>query len=260
MNVLRRWPRRVAEPQAPGCARARPTATRSRGRSRGHGVDPRHDRHRRLPRTHGITGHNVRRGGEPVKAWARPATSTRPSCSNPRWPTGGPSGPRTGVGRRDRVPGVARRDARLRRRPMGDAPVGVYWGRGRRRRLAPPPRRALPPPGRPRDLERLDEPSAGLEPPAPSPYDPAGKKAMCCSLLRGALPGRPDPCDVRPEPIGQDEFADLLLPELQGARLRGARLQHGRPAPGRGARRRRRRDRPASPTCSRNGSGTAGAC
>ena len=65
-------------------------------------------------------------------------------------------------------------------------------------------------PGRPPGLERLDELSAGFQPPAPSPYDPTGKKAMCCFPPVVHYQGDLIRATFDSEPIGQDEVADLL--------------------------------------------------
>ena len=95
-------------------------------------------------------------------------------------------------------------------RPMGDAPVGVYWDEDGGGGWHPhhPELYRLPrtTPG----LERLDELSAGFEPPAPSPYDPTGKKAMCCFPPVVHYQGDLIRATFDSEPIGQDEVADLL--------------------------------------------------
>ena len=93
---------------------------------------------------------------------------------------------------------------------MGEAPVGVFWdedgGDGWRPHHPDLYRLPRTTPG----LERLGELTAGWEPPAPSPYDPTGKKAMCCFPPVVRYQGELIRATFDSEPIGQDEVADLL--------------------------------------------------
>jgi len=164
-----------------------------------------------FPRTHGITGHNVRRGGGPVKAWGEagnidPSFLLEPTLAD-RWTESTENRAWVGeIGYQVWHVGMLGRGGR----PMGDAPVGVYWDEDGGGGWHPhhPELYRLPrtTPG----LERLDELSAGFEPPAPSPYDPTGKKAMCCFPPVVHYQGDLIRATFDSEPIGQDEVADLL--------------------------------------------------
>jgi hypothetical protein len=95
-------------------------------------------------------------------------------------------------------------------RPLDEAPVGVYWDEvgGGGWRPHHPDRYRLPHtvPG----PERLEELSAGYTPPAPSPYDPTGRKAMCCFPPVVRYQGEIIEAAFDSEPIGSDEVPDLL--------------------------------------------------
>jgi len=164
-----------------------------------------------FPRTHGITGHNVRRGGGPVKAWGEPGHIDPSFLLEPtladRWTDHTGNEAWVGeIGYQVWHVGLLGHGGR----PMGRAPVGVFWNEDGGGGWEPhhPTRYRLPDvtPG----LDRLAELTAGWDPPAPSPYDPTGKKAMCCfppvvryqgELIRAAFDS---------EALGQDEVPDLL--------------------------------------------------
>jgi hypothetical protein len=165
-----------------------------------------------FPRSHGITGHNVRRGGGPVKAWGAPGSVDPSFLLVPtladRWAEQTADEAWVGeIGYQVWHVGMLGRGGR----PMGDVPVGVYWDqdvggwRPHQPDLYRLPR-ATPAP------ERLDELCAAYEPPAPSPYDrwARGRAANCCfppivryqaELIEAAFDS---------EPIGQDDVTDLL--------------------------------------------------
>ena len=164
-----------------------------------------------FPRTHGITGHNVRRGGGPVKAWGEPGHIDPSFLLEPtladRWSEWTEDRAWVGeIGYQVWHVGMLGRGGR----PMGEAPVGVFWDEDGGGGWQPhhPDLYRLPTttPG----LERLDELSAGWEPPAPSPYDPTGKKAMCCFPPVVHYQGELIRATFDSEPIGHDEVADLL--------------------------------------------------
>ena len=210
-----------------------PAVTASTHATIGTGRLPPHARDHRAQRSAG------RRPGEGMGR-GREHRPVLPPRTHPRRPLdrvdGGP-----GVGRRDRLPGVARRDARPRRAPDGRCARSACTGTrtaaagGTPTTPSSTASRTTTP-----GLERLDELSAGYEPPAPSPVRPHRQEGDVLLPAGRALPGRADPRDVRLRADRAGRGRRPPLPELQGARLRGARLQHGRPAPGRGARRRRR--------------------
>jgi len=56
----------------------------------------------------------------------------------------------------------------------------------------------------------LAELTEGWEPPPPSPYDPTGKKAMCCFPPVVRYQGELIQATFDAEPLGQDEIPDLL--------------------------------------------------
>jgi hypothetical protein len=166
-----------------------------------------------FPRAHGITGHNVRRGGGPVKAWgeaghADPSFLLTPTLAD-RWSEWTEDRAWVGeLGYQIWHLGMLGRGGR----PMGEVPVGVYWDENGGGGWKPhhPERYRLPhlAPG----LERLDELSAAYVPPEPSPYDrwAEGKKAMCCFPPIVRYQGELIEATFDSEPIGEDEVPDLL--------------------------------------------------
>jgi arylsulfatase A-like enzyme len=165
-----------------------------------------------FPGTHGITGHNVRRGGEPMKAWGAPGVVDPSFLLVPtladRWTEHTANAGWVGeIGYQVWHVGMLGRGGR----PMGDVPVGVYWDQDAggwrphhpdRYRL---PRR-VPPAG------RLDELCAAYEPPAPSPYDrwARGRAAMCCFPPIVRYQAELIEATFDSEPIGRDDVTDLL--------------------------------------------------
>jgi Type I phosphodiesterase / nucleotide pyrophosphatase len=164
-----------------------------------------------FPRTHGITGHNVRRGGGPVKAWGEPGQIDPSFLLEPtladRWTEWTDDEAWVGeIGYQVWHVGLLGRGGR----PMGRAPVGVFWDEDGGGGWKPhhPTRYRLPnaTPG----LDRLAELTAGWEPPPPSPYDPTGKKAMCCFPPVVRYQGELIGATFESEQLGQDEVPDLL--------------------------------------------------
>src|SRR5215207_2130721 len=210
-NVLRRWPdawpnlRRLMREAAMyrnAISGSFPAVTASTHATIGTGA---------FPRTHGITGHNVRRGGGPVKAWGE-AGNIDPSfllerTLADRWTEWTEDGAWVGeIGYQVWHVGMLGRGGR----PMGEAPVGVFWDEDGGGGWRPHHPRLYRLPKTTPGLERLDELSAGWERPAPSPYDPTGKKAMCCFPPVVRYQGELIRATFDSEPIGQDEIADLL--------------------------------------------------
>ena len=210
-NVLRRWP--GAWPNLKGLMRegatyrnaitgSFPAVTASSHATIGTGA---------FPRTHGITGHNVRQGGGPVKAWGEPGRVDPSFLLEPtladRWTEQTENRAWVGeIGYQVWHVGMLGRGGR----PMGEAPVGVFWDENGGGGWKPhhPDRYRLPnvTPG----LDRLAELSAGYDPPPPSVYDPTGKKAMCCFPPVVRYQGELIEATFDSEPMGQDEVTDLL--------------------------------------------------
>jgi Type I phosphodiesterase / nucleotide pyrophosphatase len=164
-----------------------------------------------FPRTHGITGHNVRRGGGPVKAWGEPGRIDPSFLLEPtladRWTEWTENRAWVGeIGYQVWHVGLLGRGGR----PMGDAPVGVYWDESGGGGWKPHHPELYRLPDSAPGLGRLDELSAGYEPPPPSPYDPTGKKAMCCFPPVVRYQGELIESAFDSEPIGDDEVPDLL--------------------------------------------------
>jgi hypothetical protein len=164
-----------------------------------------------FPRTHGITGHNVRRGSGPVKAWGEPGRVDPSFLLEPtladRWSEQTENRAWVGeIGYQVWHVGMLGRGGR----PMGEVPVGVFWDENGGGGWKPhhPDRFRLPnvTPG----LDRLAELSVGYEPPPPSPFDPDGKKAMCCFPPIVRYQGELIEATFDSEPIGQEDVTDLL--------------------------------------------------
>lgn len=164
-----------------------------------------------FPRTHGITGHNVRRGGGPVKAWGEPGRVDPSFLLVPtladRWTEHTEDRAWVGeIGYQVWHVGMLGRGGR----PRGDVPVGVFWDENGGGGWTPhhPSRYRLPrsTPG----PDRLEALTAGYTPPSPSPYDPTGKKAMCCFPPIVRYQGELIESAFDSEPIGDDEVTDLL--------------------------------------------------
>jgi hypothetical protein len=166
-----------------------------------------------FPRTHGITGHNVRRGGGPVKAWGEPGRVDPSFLLEPtladRWSERTANRAWIGeIGYQVWHVGMIGRAGR----PRGEVPVGVYWEPDEGGRWAPhhPDLYRLPHavPGR----DRLDELCAAYAPPPPSPYDrwARGRSAMCCFPPIVRHQGELVEATLESEAIGDDDVPDLL--------------------------------------------------
>jgi hypothetical protein len=166
-----------------------------------------------FPRTHGITGHNVRRDGVPVKAWGEPGNVDPSFLLEPtladRWTSHIHDRAWVGeIGYQVWHVGMLGRGGR----PFDELPVGVYWEPSDGGRWAPhhPERYRLPrrTPGR----ERLDSLCAAYSPPPPSPYDrwASGRSAMCCFPPIVRYQGELIEATLDSEQIGDDDITDLL--------------------------------------------------
>ena len=167
-----------------------------------------------FPRTHGITGHNVRRNGVPVKAWGRaghvdPSFLLEPTLAD-RWSEASHDRAWVGeIGYQVWHVGMLGRGGR----PLGEAPVGVYWNEQAGGGWAPhhPERYRLPRsvPG----LDRLDALDAEYVRPDPSPYDrwiDYPGKEMCCFPPVVRYQGELVESTLDSEEIGRHEMPDLL--------------------------------------------------
>ena len=151
-----------------------------------------------FPRTHGITGHNVRRGGGPVKAWGEPGRVDPSFLLEPtladRWTEQTEDRAWVGeIGYQVWHVGMLGRGGR----PMGEVPVGVFWDENGGGGWKPhhPERYRLPnvTPG----LDRLDELSRGVRPAAALTVRPGRQEGDVLLPAGRALPGRADRGDVR---------------------------------------------------------------
>jgi hypothetical protein len=166
-----------------------------------------------FPRTHGITGHNVRRGGGPVKAWGEPGRVDPSFLLEPtladRWTRETQDRAWVGeIGYQVWHVGMLGRGGR----PMGELPVGVYWDQDGGGGWAPhhPELYRLPHATPSRD--RLDALCAAYSPPPPSPYDrwAQGRAAMCCFPPIVRHQGELVEATLDAESIGDDDVTDLL--------------------------------------------------
>lgn len=212
-NVLRRWPdawpnlRRLMSQGATyrnAITGSFPAVTASAHATIGTGA---------FPRAHGITGHNLRYRGGPVKAWGAPGRVDPSFLLVPtladRWTESTQDRAWVGeLGYQVWHVGMLGRGGR----PGGHLPVGVYWDEQGGGGWAPhhPERYRLPNavPG----LERLDELTAAYVPPPPSPFDPEpdSRKAVCCSPPVVRFQGELTEATFESEPIGEDDVTGLL--------------------------------------------------
>jgi hypothetical protein len=213
-NVLRRWPdawpnlRRLMVEGATyrnAISGSFPAVTASTHATIGTGA---------FPRTHGITGHNVRRDGHPVKAWGEPGRIDPSFLLEPtladRWT--GRTADRAWVGELGYQVwhvGMLGRGGR----PRGELPVGVFWDEPHGGGWAPhhPDRYRLP--GAVPGLDRLDALLGAFRAPPESPYDRwirSDAKSVCCFPPMVRYQGELIEATFETEPIGDDDVADLL--------------------------------------------------
>ena len=167
-----------------------------------------------FPRTHGITGHNVRRDGRPVKAWGEagridPSFLMVPTIAD-RWAEHTENEAWVGeLGYQVWHVGMLGRGGR----PRGQAPVGVYWDEQADGVWTPHHPELYRLPASVPGPERLDALTAEFAGPEPSPYDrwiEAAGKTMCCFPPIVRLQGELIASTLDSEPIGDDEVTDLL--------------------------------------------------
>jgi hypothetical protein len=167
-----------------------------------------------FPRTHGITGHNVRRGGRPVKAWGEagridPSFLLEPTLAD-RWTERTADEAWVGeLGYQVWHVGMLGRGGR----PRGELPVGVYWDEQAGGAWTPHNPDLYRLPNAVPDPERLDALTAEYQPPPDSPYDRwirSEGKQMCCFPPVVRYQGELIEATLDSEPIGDDEVSGLL--------------------------------------------------
>jgi hypothetical protein len=168
------------------------------------------------PRTHGISGHNIRTPEGVRKAYgtaghADPADILVPTLAD-LWSEATDNRAWVGeIGYQVWHLGMLGRGGPTR--SGVELPVAVYWDEAHTQTWQPHNpelyRLAAETPG----LDRLAEHQAAFTPPAPSPYDPnpAGHKAVCCTPPIVAYQGDVIEAAFDSEPIGQGEESSLLF-------------------------------------------------
>ncbi|MGQ0671201.1 MAG: alkaline phosphatase family protein, partial [Actinomycetota bacterium] len=166
-----------------------------------------------FPRTHGITGHNLRHEGRPVKAYGEPGTADPSFILVPTladaWNEHTGDGAWVGeFGYQVWHLGMLGRGGAM---PLGEKPVAVFWdelGGGGWKPQNPelyrlpktvPPRSVLD-----RHRERYRDP--GID----SRFDPEGRKAVCCTPPIIRYQGDLIEAAFDSEPVGADDVTDLL--------------------------------------------------
>jgi hypothetical protein len=166
-----------------------------------------------FPRTHGITGHNVRMGGGPVKAWGTPGHADPSFLLAPTladaWNEQTGDGAWVGeLGYQIWHLGMLGRGGHL---PLGDKPVAVLWDEDGGGGWIP----------QNPDLYRLphEVPGPGVlyahtqayrDPNIDDRFNPTGKKAVCCTPPIIQYQGDLIESTFNSEPIGQGPNTSLL--------------------------------------------------
>ncbi len=166
-----------------------------------------------FPRTHGISGHNVRQGDHVVKAYGKPGKADpsfllAPTLSE-AWSAHTNDGAWVGeLGYQIWHIGMIGRGGGS---PLGDKPVAVYWDEAAGHGWAPQNPdlyrmpRASPP------LSRLEELQKSYrDPGVDSQFDPRGGRKVCCSPPIIRYQGDLVAAAFDSEPIGADEVTDLV--------------------------------------------------
>jgi hypothetical protein len=167
-----------------------------------------------FPRTHGITGHNVRRDGRPVKAWGEPGRIDPSFLLEPtladRWSERTADEAWVGeLGYQVWHVGMLGRGGR----PRGEPPVGVYWDEQAGGAWTPHHPELYRLPGTVPGQDRLDALTSAYQPPPDSPYDRwirSAGKSMCCFPPVVRYQGELIEATLDSEPIGDDDVSDLL--------------------------------------------------
>jgi len=164
-----------------------------------------------FPRTHGITGHNVRHDGRPEKAWGIPGQADPSFLLVPTladaWTEATKDRAWAGeIGYQVWHMGMLGHGGR----PLGELPVGTYWAEDAGGGWKPhnPDLYRMPHewPG----IERLAELEADFPPLPASPFDPDGKKAKCCFPPVIRYQGDLIEAAFDSEPIGEGDATSLL--------------------------------------------------
>jgi hypothetical protein len=167
-----------------------------------------------FPRTHGITGHNVRTDSGPVKAWGEaghvdPSFLLEPTLAD-RWTEQTDDEAWVGeIGYQVWHLGMLGRGGR----PRGEVPVGIFWDEQAGGVWAPHhPERYRLPHAMP-DPTRLDELSAAYTFPPETEYDrwiAKDGKDVCCFPPMVRYQGEVIESTITSEELGDDEVTDLL--------------------------------------------------
>ncbi len=166
-----------------------------------------------FPRTHGITGHNLRYGGRPVKAWGSPGKADPSFLLVPTladaWSEATGDGAWIGeIGYQIWHLGMIGRGGT---RPLGDDPVAVLWDEaGGGGWISQNPDIYRMPRSWP-GIERLDElVGAYADPGIDDRYTLKGKKAFCCTPPIIEYQGDIIEATFDSEPIGESPNTSLL--------------------------------------------------
>ena len=166
-----------------------------------------------FPDRHGITGHNIRTPEGVRKAYviagaAQPDDILVPTLADLYSES---TGNRAWVGEIGyQVWHLGMLGHGGRSRGPDQKPVGVYWAEARRQWLPHNPA-LYRLPGEVPGMDRLDAHRAAFSAPPPSPYDPTGAKADCCTPPIVAYQGDLIEATFDSEPIGRGEDPSLLF-------------------------------------------------
>jgi predicted AlkP superfamily pyrophosphatase or phosphodiesterase len=165
------------------------------------------------PRTHGITGHNVRYNGKPVKAWGEPGHADPSFLMVPTlaeaWNEATDDGAWVGeLGYQIWHLGMLGRGGR---RPLGDKPVAVLWDEDGGGGWIPQNPDIYRMPNAWPQIDRLDSLTAAYtDPGVDDEYTLKGKKAMCCTPPIIEYQGDLIASTFDSEPIGDGPNTSLL--------------------------------------------------
>ncbi len=166
-----------------------------------------------FPRTHGITGHNLRYDGRPTKAWGTPGAADPSFLLVPTlaeaWNEATDDGAWVGeLGYQIWHLGMLGRGGR---RPLGDKPVAVLWDEDGGGGWIPQNPDIYRMPRSYPGLERLDElVAAYTDPGVDDRYTLRGKKALCCTPPIIEHQGDLIESTFDSEPIGEGPSTSLL--------------------------------------------------
>jgi hypothetical protein len=166
-----------------------------------------------FPRTNGISGHNLRIDGHPVKAYGEPGRADPSFLQAPTlaesWNEHTADGAWVGeLGYQIWHLGMLGRGGT---RPLGDLPVAVLWDEDHGGGWIPQNPDLYRMPRSYPGIERLTQRQVEYHAPPASPFDPQGKKAMCCFPPIIRYQGDLIEATFDSEPIGREGDATSLL-------------------------------------------------